>query len=58
MPGKKKMPAFLMEMYGKKSKVKGKSPVKGKKLAKGGYVNQGVGASMKPHNMFSKKGKK
>ena len=29
-----------------------------KKLAKGGYVNQGVGASMKPHNMFSKKGKK
>ena len=29
-----------------------------KKLAKGGMiVNKGVGASMKPHNMFSKKGK-
>ena len=29
-----------------------------KKLAKGGYVNQGVGASMKPHNVFGSKGKK
>ena len=30
-----------------------------KKLAKGGMiVNKGVGASMKPHNMFGKKGKK
>lgn len=29
-----------------------------KKLAKGGMiVNKGVGASMKPHNMFAKKGK-
>lgn len=30
-----------------------------KKLAKGGMiVNKGVGASMKPHNMFGKKGMK
>jgi hypothetical protein len=29
-----------------------------KKLAKGGYVNQGIGASMKPHNVFNSKGKK
>lgn len=29
-----------------------------KKLAKGGYVNQGIGASMKPHNVFCSKGKK
>lgn len=29
-----------------------------KKLAKGGYVNQGIGASMKPHNVFDSKGKK
>jgi len=26
--------------------------------AKGGYVNQGIGASMKPHNVFASKGKK
>jgi hypothetical protein len=26
--------------------------------AKGGYVNQGIGASMKPHNVFGSKGKK
>jgi hypothetical protein len=29
-----------------------------KKLAKGGYVNKGIGASMKPHNVFGSKGKK
>jgi hypothetical protein len=45
MPGKKKMPAFLMEMYGKKSKGKGKSPVKGKKLAKGGKTLRGTNKS-------------
>ena len=45
MPGKKKMPAFLMEMYGKKSKVKGKSPVKGKKLPKGGKTLRGTNKS-------------
>ena len=28
-----------------------------KKLAKGGLVNQGIGASMKPHNVFKSKGK-
>ena len=47
MPGKKKMPAFLMEMYGKKSKGKGKgkSPVKGKKLPKGGKTLRGTNKS-------------
>ena len=40
MPGKKKMPAFLLDKYGKKgdkgkAKPKGK-PAKGKKLPKGG----------------------
>jgi len=29
-----------------------------KSYAKGGYVNQGIGASMKPHNVFGSKGKK
>jgi len=29
-----------------------------KSYAKGGYVNQGIGASMKPHNVFASKGKK
>jgi len=29
-----------------------------KKFVKGGYVNQGIGASMKPHNVFGSKGKK
>lgn len=45
MPGKKKMPAFLMEMYGKKSKGKGKFPVKGKKLPKGGKTLRGTNKS-------------
>ena len=45
MPGKKKMPAFLMEMYGKKSKGEGKSPVKGKKLPKGGKTLRGTNKS-------------
>lgn len=29
-----------------------------KSYAKGGYVNQGIGASMKPHDVFGSKGKK
>jgi len=36
------------------------SPMGGmvKAYAKGGYVNQGIGASKKPHNVFGSKGKK
>lgn len=42
--------------YSKTGKPAGMKPVT--KMASGGTVaNQGVGASMKPHNMFSKKGK-
>ena len=50
MPGKKKMPAFLLNMYGKagdkgKKGGKGKSPVKGKKLPKGGKTLRGTNKS-------------
>ena len=45
MPGKKKMPAFLMDMYSKKSKGKGKASVKGKKLPKGGKTLRGTNKS-------------
>jgi hypothetical protein len=45
MPGKKKMPAFLMEAYSKKSKGKGKVSGKGKKLPKGGKTLRGTNKS-------------
>jgi hypothetical protein len=43
MPGKKKMPSFLMEKYGKKAK--GKVSGKGKKLPKGGKTLRGTNKS-------------
>ena len=52
MPGKKKMPAFLLEMYGKAGdkgkkggKGKGKKVAPFKKIAKGGKTLRGTNKS-------------
>jgi hypothetical protein len=53
--GKPTGPELKKMDNGSYEEVKDKSK---KKFAKGGYVNQGIGASMKPHNVFGSKGKK